>query len=138
MFDQVKTWLATFPQWGNTRLWVDKANYLPGSAGLFCEGLEQVNETVDILGNVTVQNRCRFSLHWVVSDQADPQVMAQKLLDLQAWVQQQSALGAAPQMGQQTRWQARSGKKQEITHAMTVIYTVELTVQYQCKPHLPL
>lgn len=133
MLQQVKTWLAAFPLWENTRLWVDKTDYLPNSAGLICQGLEQVSQKTDILGDVTGQTRCRFTLHWVVSDKADPQDMAQKLLELQNWVLAQSAAGTAPRLGAHTQWLAQAGKREELTHAMTAVYTVDIIAQYQCK-----
>lgn len=131
MPETVKKWLKSFPQWGNTRLWVDNTHYIPGSAGLFCEGLEEISRKQDILGTVKVINRCRFTLDWVMSTAMDPQVAADMLLSLQSWVQQQDLLGLAPALGKNTHWKAEAGKRREITDAMTVIYTVSLTAQYE-------
>lgn len=119
-----------FPGWGEAMLYVDYTDAEPGNMGLFSGGLEELERKTDILGNVTVRNRCSFTLRRVSAGQQSNETDAVWLLDFQNWVQQQSVQGLAPQPGQQTRWRAEKGRLRDASQTGTGVYTVNLSVEY--------
>ena len=93
--EKIQEFLQTYPGWEDT-LQADVTEPAPGNAGLFCEGLEERGRQADVLGNLQVACRYRFTLCRRVSRDSDA---AQWLLDFQNWVQRQSALGLGPRFG---------------------------------------
>lgn len=130
---KLRNWLLTFPGWDEG--WVlhtDHTEAEPGNSGLFPLGAEELSRREDVLGNVTVQCRYRFYLYRVTG-QADPQANAEFLLELQQWVRQQSATGAAPRFGddpKQERLRAEKGKLSEVSQTGTGTYIVTLTAEF--------
>ena len=130
---KLRNWLLTFPLWDEG--WVlhtDHTEAQPGNSGLFPLGAEELSRREDVLGNVTVQCRYRFYLYRV-TQQADPQANARWLLELQEWIRQHSATGAAPQFGddpKQERLRAEKGKLNEVSQTGTGTYIVTLTAEF--------
>ncbi len=133
MIEKLTNWLKTFPLWGEAGICVDYVDALPGSTGLYPEGLELAAQHEDILGNVTAVNRARFVLHRVTAGQQDNLENSQWLLRLQGWIQQQSAAGLAPVFGDdpgREKITAQKGKLSSASQVGTGKYTVSLTVEF--------
>lgn len=130
--EMLKSWLLTFPQWdAGQLLFIDRAEDLPGVAGLFPAGVEEVSRRKTVTGSVRLRNRCRFILYRVCGE-GDSQLQAQWLSRFQAWVQQQSALGLAPAFGddpQAVRILAEKGSLKSVG-AATVKYAVVMSIDY--------
>lgn len=131
--EKMTAWLQTFPLWQGETLYVDYVDAVPGNAGLYPEGLEQVSRREDVLGNVTVKNRLHFVLYRVTAGQQDNRENSAWLLELQKWVQEQSAAGLAPSFGDaphRERICAQKGKLKSASQTGTGTYTVNLTVEF--------
>lgn len=131
--EKMTAWLQTFPLWKEERLYVDYLDAVPGNAGLYPGGVEELVRREDVLGNVTVHNRLLFVLYRLTPGQQDNRENSAWLLQLQNWVQQQSASGLAPCFGddpKQERICAQRGKLQAATHTGTGKYAVTITADY--------
>lgn len=130
---KMRNWLRSFPLWDDSwELHTDHTDAQPENSGLFPLGAEELSRREDVLGNVTVHCRYRFYL-CRVAQQADPQANAAFLLELQEWVRQQSATGAAPQFGdepKQERLRAEKGRLREVSQTGTGTYIVTLTAEF--------
>ena len=127
MLETLKTWLKTYPQWGDTEISVDYLPAEPGSAGLYQRGLQELGRKADLLGNVTVSCRYRFLLRLMV------QSGESWLPDFQQWVQCQSALGLTPRFGdvpEGERLQAVNGRLKEASQPGTGVFEVELVADF--------
>lgn len=138
--EKVRQWVQTFPQWeeGNL-LYIDFTGAMPGNAGLFPAGLEEVSRTEDVLGNVTVQCRYQFSLYRVVTGQEDNTVNAHWMMDFQNWVREQSVLHLAPTFGDipaRERIRAEKGKLKDSSQVGTGVYVVQLTAEFVKEYHV--
>ena len=132
ILEKVRRWVQTFPKW-EEQLHIDYTGAVPGNAGLFPAGLEEIRRVEDVLGNVTVFCRCRFTLYRVTTGQTDNENNAQWLLAFQDWVQQQSASGLAPTFGDEPNREqirAEKGKLKNASQTGTGIYAVELTAEF--------
>ena len=130
--EKLKTWLQTYPQWSGM-VAVDHTRAAPGHFGLYPKGMELRSLKKDVLGNVYARCRSRFDLYRVTTGQADNTDAAGWLMDFQAWVQEQTALGKAPVFGDvpdQERMSAQQGKLQRAAQAGTGTYVVTLTAEY--------
>lgn len=129
--ENLKNWLLTFPGMEGCTLQIDSLSHTPGSVGLFCQGIEQLGESQDILGNRQVLCRCRFVLRRVSSQLAEE--AARWVLELQSWVREQSALGLAPQFGcdpAREQLRAEKGRLEKTSQTGTDTQQVILTAQY--------
>lgn len=125
--EKMQQWLQTYPGWQDT-LQIDLTEPAPGNAGLFCEGLEERARQADILGNLQITCRYRFTLYRRVGRDSDE---AQWLLDFQNWVQQQSALGLAPHFGDIPRLEQIQAQKGTLKdRGQTGLYAVTLTADF--------
>lgn len=127
--EKMQQWLQTYPGWQDT-LQVDITEPAPGNAGLFCEGLEERSRQEDVLGNLQIACRYRFTLYRQVSRDGDAEAAAW-LLDFQNWAQQQSALGLAPHFGDipyLEQLQAQKGTLKD--RGQTGLYAVTLTADF--------
>ncbi len=128
--EKLRAWLLTYPKWEDT-LFVDFTEHAAGNTGLFPAGLEETGRREDVLGNLQVSCRYRFSLYRQTPGQADGTANAQWLLDFQSWVQQQSAAGLTPHFGDvpaRERMQAQKGTLKEASQTGT--YTVTLIADF--------
>lgn len=132
--EKVRQWVLSYPGWGEeTWLYTDYTDAVPGNGGLYPMGLEEISRREDVLGNVTVQCRYRYSLYRVTAGQADKTDQAKWLLEFQQWVQQQSAAGVAPRFGdvpEKERIRAEKGKLHQVSQTGTGIYGVTLTAEF--------
>lgn len=131
--DRIVSWLHTFPLWGDTELSVDHVKAVPGNAGLYPQGVEELSRHSDVLGNVTVENRLRLVLYRVSAGQSDSTDAANWLLQLQNWMQSQSAAGRAPRLGDdpaREQIRAEQGKLRNASQSGTGKYAVTITAEY--------
>lgn len=131
--EKLKQWLLTWPRWSCGSMYVDYTDAAAENTGVYPCGMEELGRTEDLLGNVTLQCRYRFTIYWVTSGQHDGSLHAQWLLDFQNWVQQQSVAGLAPCFGDipAREWvRAEKGKLQEASQTGTGVYTLMLTAEF--------
>ena len=124
--EKMQRWLQTYPGWQDI-LQVDCTDPATGNSGLFCEGLEERSRQADILGNLQIGCRYRFTLY----RRADRDGDARWLLDFQNWVQTQSAMGLAPCFGDVShleQLQAQKGSLKE--RGQTALYAVTLIADF--------
>ena len=108
----VTDWLKTFPLWQG-ELQVDSLKPVPGSIGLYPQGVQEISRREDVTGNVEVSNRLELLLCRVTGGEDDRQDCARWLLALQQWISDQSAEGLAPRLGdvpERSFFQAQQGK----------------------------
>ena len=131
--EKMVQWLKTFPLWEDD-LHIDDLGAAPSNTGLYPGGLEEVSRRKDVLGNVTVVCRLHFLLYRRTARQQDNGESSRWLLQLQDWVQKQSAAGLAPVFGddpQKERIRAEKGKLQEASQTGTGKYAVAITAEFE-------
>lgn len=134
----LREWLKTYPDFAILdNFQVDYTDKLPGSAGVFPDGLVEIKRSKDIMGNVTVTNQCNFGLYCVFEkapgDDVGASVNADWVADFQQWVQEQSVLRLAPTFGDDAnreRITAQNGVLYAADEEGTAVYMVRLSVQY--------
>lgn len=132
------TWLKTFPNFDIlSNFQVDYTDKLPGSAGVFPDGLVEIKRSRDIMGTVTVTNQCNFGLYCVFEkspgDDTGAAVNADWVEDFQMWVQEQSVMKLAPVFGDDRNKEtitAQNGVLYAADEEGTAIYMVQLSLQY--------
>lgn len=132
--EKMVQWLKTFPLWDDAKLHIDYLAAEPENAGLYPQGLEEVARREDVLGNVTVLCRLHFMLYRRTFGQQDSGENSTWLLQLQQWVQSQSALGLAPVFGdapEKERIRAEQGKLQKARQTGTGLYAVAITAEFE-------
>lgn len=125
--EKMQQWLRSYPGWED-HLQIDATEPASGNAGLFCDGLEERSRQTDILGNLQIACRYRFTLYRRACRDAENAVW---LLEFQNWVQTQSALGLAPRFGDipyLERVEAQKGTLKD--RGQTALYTVTLTADF--------
>lgn len=136
--ETVRDWLTTFPQSSVlTGFSVDYTDKIPSTGGILPDGLVELNRSRDIVGNVTVTNQYNFGLYYVFEKAPNDDVGAAEnadwIVDLQEWVQEQSATGAAPVFGDDPREEriiAQNGTLLETDKEGTGVYMVQLSVRF--------
>ena len=136
--EQVKEWLATFPQFDIlTNFRVDYTEKVPGTGGILPDGLVEVSRRRDITGCTTVTNQYNFALYYVFEkapgDDEGAEANADWIVDLQEWAQAQSVSGAAPVFGDDPRSEritAQKGTLYQAEEEGTAVYVVQLSVQF--------
>ena len=96
--EKIRQFLLSFPGWDG-ELTVDYTDGRPGSCGLYFTGVEERFRQTDVQGNALVCNRYHFVLRRIAVATAGQAQGAQWLMDLQNWIQQQSAAGNTPRLG---------------------------------------
>lgn len=132
--DILKNWLLTFPGMAGHTLHTDSLPHTPDSVGLYPQGIEELSESRDILGNRQVLCRSRYLLRRVSSQK--PEDAARWALELQQWVREQSARGLAPRLGcdpASEQLRAEKGKLEKVSPTGTDTVQVLLTAQYLIK-----
>lgn len=130
--EKLRQWLLTYPG-GSGLVHIDHTDGVPGNSGLFPAGVEEVRRREDVLGNVTVDCRCRFTLHRVTALGQDNEEAARWLLAFQEWVRAQSLAGLAPTFGDdpaRERIRAEKGRLYKASQSGTGTYSVTLTVDF--------
>lgn len=129
----MKNWLRSFPLWNGQEVYIDYTDGLPEHCGLYCRGLEEISRREDVLGGVETVNRAHFVLYRLGDYGQDNTPHANWLLQLQAWMQQQSAQGLAPVFGdvpQRERIWAQNGRLQNVQQTGTARYTAVITAEF--------
>lgn len=116
---------------------IDYTDNVPDNGGLFPTGLVEVSRTKDLLGNVTVRNQYNFALYTLFTkspgDDMGATYNAEWVMGFQEWVQQQSALGLAPQFGDIAREEeitAENGQVHSADNEGTALYAVQISVRF--------
>lgn len=129
-------WLRTAPALAEVKtLWVDGAPAVPGTAGLFPEGVQVTERRVNLLGEVRERCRASFTLRLVLPyGGRSAETNAATLLALQRWVLEQSAAGLAPVFGNtdtgRERLTAADAKLERAGDEGTGLYAVQLKAEY--------
>lgn len=101
--EKMREWLKTFPGIIPDNFQIDYTDEIPGNAGLFPTGMQEINRSTSIGGDVTVRNQYNFGLYAVFEKPMDADEIsslnANWVMSLQKWVQEQSARGLAPVFG---------------------------------------
>ena len=117
--EKLKNWLCTYPGWEWENI------------GLYPKALEEISRQQDVLGNSTVGCRYQFTLFWQMTGQGNEAEDGQKMLDFQYWVQQQSASGKAPVLGDIPEQEKLRVEKGGLTAGtQTVTYTATLIADF--------
>lgn len=137
----LRGWLATAPALdGAPPLFVDDTETAVPRTGLFPQGVAVRGRRANVLGEVTVRYRASFvlrlALPYLHGDDALNTQNAQRLLDLQRWVAQQSAARTAPVFGDDpltetlTATAGRLENRPQLGSEGLALYTVTLTADY--------
>lgn len=132
VLEKLMSWLQTFPQWDDG-VRIDGLEPVPGSLGLFPQGVQELGSREDILGNVQVDNRLTVVLYRITAGEDDRAEDAAWLLALQDWVQQQSLAGLTPRLGDvphRQRIRAERGRLKEPSQTGAGRYAVTITAEY--------
>lgn len=137
--ERIREWISTFPDFDILgALQVDYTDQIPGSGGLFPSGMVEITRKEDILGNVTVVNQLNFGLYCRFEKDCQDDALAlsnaQWVLSFQKWVQEQSARGLTPKIGNtetKERVQAQNGVLFEQDEEGTALYMIQLSVRYE-------
>ena len=130
--EKLRQWLQTFPQWED-EIFVDFSSDAPGNAGIFPAGVEEIARRADLLGNLQLDCRYRFTIQRKIVGQKDGGANAQWLADFQNWVLAQDAAGLGPQFGDvqgKTRIQAKNGGLHAVSASGIATYTVTLIADF--------
>lgn len=112
-----------------------------GTGALFPKVVEQTDRWQNLLGQVTARQKMqlvlRLNLPFVPGDANLSAQTARRLLELQAWVAEQSAAGFAPQLGNadpvQETLTAGAARLEQANDEGGAVYTVTLTAHYTMK-----
>ena len=140
-FEQLLQWLARCPALTGIDLRVDDLPPAAGTGALFPKGVEQTDRWQNLLGQVTARQKMqlvlRLNLPFVPGDANLSAQTARRLLELQAWVAEQSAAGFAPQLGNadpvQETLTAGAARLEQANDEGSAVYTVTLTAHYTMK-----
>lgn len=140
-FEQLLQWLARCPALAGIALHVDDLPPAAGTGALFPKGVEQTDRWQNLLGQVTARQKMqlvlRLNLPFVPGDAELTAQTARRLLELQAWVAEQSAAGLAPQLGNadpaQETLTAGAARLEQANDEGSAVYTVTLTAHYTMK-----
>ena len=130
VLEKITAWLKTFPQW-EENAGLDGMELTPGSIGLFPQGIEEIARREDVLGNVQVTSRFTMMVYRVAAGDGPAWMLA-----LQQWVNQQSAAGLAPRLGdipEKEQIRAEQGRLSAPNQTGTKRYAVKLTAEYDVR-----
>lgn len=132
-------WLKTYTGYdilGNFQ--VDYTDQIPSNGAVFPQGLQEVERTETILGDITLTNQYNFGLYFTFEKSAEDDVAAKInadwLMGFQRWVQEQNARRLVPNFGNtQTPAQAnaQNGRLFGADGSGTAIYMVTLSVTFE-------
>ena len=121
VLEELRAWLSTY---------FNRDRY-PVDIVLIPKALEENSRQVDLLGNSRTGYRCYVNLRWELPGQGDQIENVLKLLAFQNWVQEQSALGVAPRLGDIPALERISTEKGGFTPSQQVVnYTVTLVAEF--------
>ena len=126
-FEQLLQWLARCPALTGIDLRVDDLPPAAGTGALFPKGVEQTDRWQNLLGQVTTRQKMqlvlRLNLPFVPGDANLSAQTARRLLELQAWVAEQSAETLT----------AGAARLEQANDEGSAVYTVTLTAHYTMK-----
>ena len=128
----LRNWLSACPYIASP-VTLEYLEATPGAVALFAEDARELSRRQDVVGNVWVTCRSRFSLLRRVPRCSDGEGCTQWLLDLHSWLQEKSVRGETPQLGtyiNRVRITAQESRLQEDTADGMGIYKVSLDVEY--------
>lgn len=132
MLDKMRAFLARAPALRGLTLEVGSVGPQPGTAGLWAKGLTVLERRENLLGGVKQRCRAEFTLRLCLP--LTNAENAARLLELQAWVQAESAAGRAPVFGNadtaHETVRAEQGRMERADAGGTVVYTVRLQAEY--------
>lgn len=128
--EKMVNWLRCFPGFDRLKDFrVDLTDRVGENGGLFPGGLRELERKTDICGDVVIRNRYVFGLYFVLEDNGDN---ADWLLELQKWIQEQSAMENAPVFGSRTlRVTAGNGRLRDREEDGVGVYAAEITVDWE-------
>lgn len=136
--DKVREWLKTFP--GINRLHdlqVDYYDAQPDNGSIDPSGVQIISKTEDILGNVTLEKQYNFGLYFSLEkspgDDAGATDNAAWVMDLQDWINDQSALYKAPTFGDEPKSEeirAQNGGVHSASKEGVALYMVQLSINF--------
>lgn len=137
--EKITQWLSTYSDYGRLQgLTVDYMTPNSETGNIVPSGLLELSRTVDVWGNVTVENQYVFALHIVLTKPAADTNAAEEnatwVLALQRWVQEQSVRHLAPTFGHEPeteRMTAQNGVLYAENDNGTATYRVELTAKFK-------
>ena len=123
-FEQLLQWLARCPALTGIDLRVDDLPPAAGTGALFPKGVEQTDRWQNLLGQVTARQKMqlvlRLNLPFVPGDANLSAQTARRLLELQAWVAEQTLTAGAARL-------------EQANDEGSAVYTVTLTAHYTMK-----
>lgn len=136
--EKIRVWVSTYPGIARMRdMKVDYFSQNPDNGSIDPSGLVEVSRTEDILGNVTAENQYNFALYFVfLKDPGDDRGAtenADRLMDFQRWVQEQSIRKLIPTFGDDPAREtarAQNGALYAADEEGTAIYTVQLSFNF--------
>ena len=121
LMDKLQTWLSRYPGW----------EAYPANVCMLPKGMEEISRQTDVLGNT--QTGCRYyvTLFWELPTLGSTEEDTHRLLKFIQWVQQESATGHAPCLGDvPARERLRTEKGGLTPGAQNVTYTVTLVADF--------
>ena len=137
--ETMRAFMARYPRADIlSALSIDYADRVPDCASLFPSGLVEVRRHTDITGDITsVENQYNFALYAVLGKApGDDEIATQNaewLMDIQEWVQEQSARGLAPTFGDEPRAErivAQNGEIYAADEEGTAVYAIRITASF--------
>lgn len=131
--DKLMAWLQTFPLWQELEMETDHLSQLPNSAGLYPRGIRELGRKKDITGAVRGVNALELTLYRRCCSGQQRTDNARWLLALQLWIQEQSALGLCPALGdepQAEKIRAEQGRLESADQTGTDRYAVIVTAEF--------
>lgn len=136
--EKVRQWLTIYP--GIASMKELNVDYCPPNANngsIAPSGLVEISRSRDILGNVTVEDRYDFAVHFVLlkadGDDEGATENADLVMDFQNWVQDQSIRGLAPTFGDEPLKEtvkAQNGSIIGYNSKGVALYMVQLSVNF--------
>ena len=121
LMDKLQTWLSRYPGWEEC----------PANVCMLPKGMEETSRKTDVLGNT--QTGCRYyvTLFWELPTLGSTREDTHRLLKFIQWVQQESATGHAPRLGDVPAVERVRTEKSGLTPgAQNVTYTVTLVADF--------
>lgn len=119
------------------QLSIDYTDSVPNCAGLFPEGLVEINRKTFITGDVTVTNQVNFALYTMLDkspgDDTGATYNADWLMGFQEWVQEQSVMGKAPVFGDEPRLEkmvAQNGAIYQADEEGFAVYAIRISAVF--------
>lgn len=125
--EKMKSWLLSCPYLGADVLHIEKIDAAPPSSGLYPKGMEIVSQKEDLLGNRMLLCRYTFVLRQVVPENG---VDAERLLQLQNWVQRGENAPVFGDVPARERIWAENGKLENASQVGTAVYAVTVKAEF--------